>query len=143
MHLKFNIQYIISYFGILPYIFIIIDKYYFFQIKEDFIINFFIYYTLIIFTFIGSINWNLHVKLKNHIVIYGFLPSLMSVIIIILNLLKYNTSNIIVIIIILISLQLFLDYLLIYSNRLRKEPYYFIRVPLTLIIIIILLLSIF
>tara|TARA_Y100001970_G_C13862036_1_gene664615 strand:- start:237 stop:668 length:432 start_codon:yes stop_codon:yes gene_type:complete len=143
MHQKFNIQFLISYLGLAPYFFLIIDKYFFFQIKEHFFDNFLIYYTLIIFVFIGSINWDLDVKLKNHIAVYGFLPSLIAVIIIILNLLEFNSFILIFLLIFFITLQLILDYFLIYSERNNKKPYYFLRFPLTLIIITMLILSIF
>ena len=57
-----NLQYLLSYFGLIPYFFIIIDKYFFFQIKEEIIKDFLIYYTLLILVFIGSINWNLKIE---------------------------------------------------------------------------------
>ena len=82
MSQKLNIQYLISYLGLIPYIFIVINKYFFFQIKEQITIDFLIYYTLIIIVFIGSINWNLNIKIKNYIIILGFLPSVFAVFII-------------------------------------------------------------
>ncbi len=143
MHQKFNIQFLISYLGLVPYFFLIIDKYFFFQIKEDFFDNFLIYYTLIIFVFIGSTNWNLDVKIKYHIAVYGFIPSLISVVIIILNLLEFNTFITIFLLIFLICSQLILDYFIIYSHRNNKKPYYLLRLPLTIIIVIILAIAIF
>ncbi len=143
MHKKFNIQFLISYLGLVPYFFLIIDKYFFFQIKEDFFDNFLIYYTLIIFVFIGSTNWNLDVKIKYHIAVYGFIPSLISVVIIILNLLEFNTFITIFLLIFLICSQLILDYFIIYSHRNNKKPYYLLRLPLTIIIVIILAIAIF
>tara|TARA_B100000575_G_scaffold292316_1_gene300329 strand:- start:361 stop:792 length:432 start_codon:yes stop_codon:yes gene_type:complete len=143
MYQKFNIQYVISYLGLTPYLFLIIDKYFFFQIKEHFLENFLIYYTLIIFVFIGSINWNLNVKVKNYIAVYGSLPSFISVIIIILNLLEFSTFLSIFLIIFFISFQLILDYFLIYSETKNKKPYYFLRLPLTFFIITVLIFSIF
>ncbi len=143
MHQKFNIQFLISYLGLVPYFFLIIDKYFFFQIKEDFFDNFLIYYTLIIFVFIGSTNWNLDVKIKYHIAVYGFIPSLISVVIIILNLLEFSTFITIFLLIFLICSQLILDYFIIYSHRNNKKPYYLLRLPLTIIIVIILAIAIF
>ena len=143
MYQKFNIQYVISYLGLTPYLFLIIDKYFFFQIKEHFLENFLIYYTLIIFVFIGSINWNLNVKVKNYIAVYGSLPSFISVIIITLNLLEFSTFLSIFLIIFFISSQLILDYFLIYSETKNKKPYYFLRLPLTFFIITVLIFSIF
>ena len=86
MSYKFNIQYLFSYLGLFPFIVIIINKYFLFQIKEETSDNFIIYYTIIILVFVGSTNWNLSSKIKNHIVLYGFLPSLFALIIIVLNL---------------------------------------------------------
>ncbi len=134
MFKKFNIQYIFSYFGLIPYFFIIIDKYFLFQIKEEIFINFLIYYSLLIFVFIGAINWNLEEKLKNHIVFYGFLPSFFSIIIIILNLNNSDPKLVIVSLILLLLVQLLLDYILIYYKKLNKNPFYFLRFPLTLMI---------
>ena len=53
-----NLQYIISYFGLIPYIYLLIDKYLFLNIEEEILYNFILYYTLIISVFIGSIIWN-------------------------------------------------------------------------------------
>ena len=85
-----NLQYIISYFGLIPYIYLLIDKYLFLNIEEEILYNFILYYTLIISVFIGSINWNLQTKVPNHLIIYGFIPTVYSLILIILNLYSYN-----------------------------------------------------
>ena len=45
--------------------------------------DFAIYYTIIILVFVGAINWNLKERINNLTVIYGFIPSFLSVIIII------------------------------------------------------------
>ena len=47
-----NLQYIISYFGLIPYIYLLIDKYLFLNIEEEILYNFILYYTLIISVFI-------------------------------------------------------------------------------------------
>ena len=134
-----NLQYLLSYFGLIPYFFIIIDKYFFFQIKEEIIKDFLIYYTLLILVFIGSINWNLKNRIKSYKAIYGFVPSLLATIIISLNLYNYNYYNIILLLIFALTIQLVLDNFLVYDEKSGKRPFYFIRFPLTLIIIIILL----
>ena len=90
MFKKINIQFLISYFGLIPYAIVFLDKYYFLKIKEEILLNFITYYSLIIIVFIGSINWNLKNNPPIHIVVYGFLPSLFAVIIIILNLYNIN-----------------------------------------------------
>ena len=131
---KINLQYLFSYLGLIPYFIILVDKYFFLQFVEEIILNFSIYYTLIILVFIGSINWDLQKKIQNHLIVYGFLPSIFSVIIIILNLYGYNTKVLIVILIILLVIQLIFDYFLIFSNFINKNAFNFLRLPLTLLI---------
>ena len=87
---RLNIQYFISYLGIIPFLFIIIDKYFLFQIDNKLYQDFIIYYSVVIIVFIGATNWNLQEKIDNFIIIYGFSPSLFSLVIIILNLYKFN-----------------------------------------------------
>ena len=132
---KINIQYLLSYLGLIPYIIILIDKYFFFQIKEQISINFLIYYTLIILVFIGSLNWDLESKIKKSLVIYGFIPSLFSTVIIVLNLYNLNINYLILLLITLLLLQVLFDYFFIYSNKFNKDPFFFLRLPLTIAII--------
>ena len=139
MSKKLNFQYLLSYLGILPFIFIIIDKFLFFQVKEDISINFSIYYALFILVFIGSLNWNLEVKIHNHIAIYGFLPSLFAVLVLILNLYNVDIIFLIILIIFFFFVQLITDYIIIYSNKINKNAYFLLRMPLTLLIIIFLI----
>ena len=135
---KLNLQYLLSYFGLVPYCYIILDKYFFFQIKEEIITDFLIYYTLLILVFIGSTNWNLNILIKNHIALFGFIPSLLATIIIFVNLYNYNSSHIISFLIFVLAIQLFFENILIYNEKSFKKTFYFIRLPLTSIIIIIL-----
>ena len=133
---RLNFQYLLSYLGLFPFFFILIDKYFFLKIKEEITLSFLIYYILTIFVFIGSTNWNFQTKLSNYVVIYGFLPSLISVILIVFNLYNYNPYNIIAILILFFAIQLLLDYILIYIHTSNKNVFYFLRLPLTLTIII-------
>ena len=137
---KINIQFLISYFGLIPYAIIFLDKYYFLKIKEEILFNFVTYYSLIIIVFIGSINWNLKDNPPTHIVVYGFLPSLFSVLIIILNLYNFNTLIIFIFITLLLFTQLFFDYIILFSNEINKKAFFFLRLPLTILIIVFLLL---
>jgi len=139
---KINYQFLISYFGLIPYFFIIIDKYFFFKVTEDVIYNFIIYYSIIILTFIGSINWNFNAKIKNFIIIYGFLPSLLGVIIIVLNLYQFNRTLLIYVLAVFFLLQLVFDYLIIHSPSKSIRIFYLLRLPLTLGIILMLILTI-
>ncbi len=139
---KIDLQYLLSYFGLIPFLLIILDKYFFFQLKEEIINNFIIYYSLLILVFIGAINWNFESKVKNYMVIYGFFPSLFSTLIIILNLYKFNSSFLIILIVIFLFIQLFSDYMLLYLNNRNKNVFYFLRFPLSVIIIFIISITI-
>ena len=136
---RINFQFLISYFGLIPYVLTFLDKYYFLIVEQEYLLSFITYYSLIIIVFIGSINWNLKNNPPTHIVIYGFLPSLFAVIIIILSLLNINVLIIIILIILLLLTQLFFDYIILFANELNKKVFYFLRLPLTLIITIFLL----
>ena len=90
MFSKLNLQHFLSYMGLIPFIIIIFNKYLPFQIDHNIISDFIIFYTLIIVVFIGSINWNLEKKIENIKIIYGFIPSFFSSILILLNLFDFN-----------------------------------------------------
>ena len=136
-------QYIISYLGLIPYIYLLIDKYLFLNIEEEILYNFILYYTLIISVFIGSINWNLQTKVPNHLIIYGFIPTVYSLILIILNLYSYNIKILFLLSIILLISQLFFDFILIFANLKNKKVFYFLRLPLTILISLILIILVF
>ena len=138
-----NLQYIISYFGLIPYIYLLIDKYLFLNIEEEILYNFILYYTLIISVFIGSINWNLQSKVPNHLIIYGFIPTVYSLILIILNLYSYNIKILFLLSIFLLISQLFFDFILIFANLKNKKVFYFLRLPLTILISLILIILVF
>ena len=139
---KLNLQFIFSYLGLIPYLIININKYFLFQINLELTIHFSIYYTVIIIVFIGSMNWNLDKKLDKMIVIYGLLPSLYSIFVIILNLINFDFKKIILLLVIFLIIQLFFDYKFIYSKKQNKIPYYFLRIPLTFFISVFLLIFI-
>tara|TARA_A100001011_G_scaffold30357_1_gene29348 strand:- start:620 stop:1051 length:432 start_codon:yes stop_codon:yes gene_type:complete len=140
MSKKINFQFLISYLGLIPYVLTFLDKYYFLIVEEDDLLNFITYYTLIIIVFIGSINWNLKNNPPTHIVIYGFLPSLFAVIIIILSLLNINILIIFILITLLLLTQLFFDYIILFANETNKKAFYSLRFPLTVLITIFLFL---
>ena len=140
MSKKINFQFLISYFGLIPYVLTFLDKYYFLIVEEEHLLSFITYYSLIIIVFIGSINWNLKNNPPTHIVIYGFLPSLFAVIIIILSILNINILTIFVLITLLLLTQLFFDYIILFSNETNKNVFYLLRLPLTVLIIIFLFL---
>ena len=137
---KINFQFLISYLGLIPYVLTFLDKYYFLVVEEEDLLNFVTYYSLIIIVFIGSINWNLKNNPPTHIVIYGFLPSLFAVIIIILSLLNINILIIFILIILLLLTQLFFDYIILFANETNKQAFYYLRLPLTILIMLFLFL---
>ena len=130
----FNYHILLSYFGILPFIFIVLDINIFNIFDINFLKDFIIYYSLLIFTFVGAIRWNFNNTLSLGELLCGFLPSLLSTILILINLLKFNQSLILFFIFILLFSQLFSDFLFYKKNI--KEFFYFtkIRLPLTLLI---------
>ena len=136
MFKKINFQFLISYFGLIPYVLTFLDKYYFLIVEEKYLLSFITYYSLIIIVFIGSINWNLKNNPPTHIVIYGFLPSLFAVMIIILSLFNINILIIFILITLLLLTQLFFDYIILFANEINKNAFYFLRLPLTVLIII-------
>ena len=135
---KINFQYFFSYLGLIPFIIILINKYYFFIVDDEFSVNFTIYYTVVISVFIGSANWNLNENINTKIVIYGFIPSIFAVGIIILNLINFNSQYLIIFLILILFLQLIFDYYLIYSKLLIKTSFYYLRLPLTIFIEVVL-----
>ena len=136
MSKKINFQFLISYFGLIPYVLTFLDKYYFLIVEEKYLLSFITYYSLIIIVFIGSINWNLKNNPPTQIVIYGFLPSLFAVMIIILSLFNINILIIFILITLLLLTQLFFDYIILFANEINKNAFYFLRLPLTVLIII-------
>ena len=140
MSKKINFQFLISYLGLIPYVLTFLDKYYFLIVEEEYLFSFITYYSLIIIVFIGSINWNLKNNPPTHIVIYGFLPSLFAVMIIILSLLNIKILIIFTLITLLLLTQLFFDYIILFANETNKQAFYYLRLPLTVLIIIFLFL---
>ena len=133
---KLNLQYTISYLGLIPYFIILLNKYLLIQIEEEITFNFVVYYTLVICVFIGSTNWNLEKNISNLLVIYGFLPSIFAVIMIILNLYMYDIAKLFLLLIIFLTAQLLCDYILIFSKLKNQKTFYFLRLPLTILIIL-------
>ena len=84
-----NIKYLISYSGLVPFIYLIIDLYFLGHLNTEFVNDIAIYMSCIIYTFIGAYNWDFN---KNNIFLelHGFLPSLLSMLILLLNLFEFN-----------------------------------------------------
>ena len=132
MFKKINFQFVLSYLGLFPFLAILLD-YFFFKILDSKIVkDFFILYSLIIFVFIGAVNWNLKKNISLIIVFIGFMPSLASVLIIVMFLYSYEVVNYLII---LFIIQLILDNF-IYREKNNRFVFFKLRIPLTLTIII-------
>ena len=136
MFKKINFQFVLSYLGLFPFLIILLD-YFFFKILDFNIIkDFFIFYSVIIFVFIGAVNWNLKKNISHIIVFIGFMPSLASVSIIVMFLYSYEVINYLII---LFIVQLILDNF-IYREKNDRSVFYKLRIPLTIIIVVCLIL---
>jgi hypothetical protein len=129
-----NLQYIFSYLGLIPYLIIILDKAFYNQLQINIINDFYVYYSLFIIIFIGSMNWNLKNNVPNFQVFYGFVPSIFSLVILILNLYSYSYFLIIYLLVIFILLQLIIDYSFLYSSKNYRKIFYKLRLPLSILI---------
>ena len=129
---KINFQFLFSYLGLFPFIIILLDKFFFKSLEYNIVNDFSILYSIIIFVFIGAINWNLKKNISLLIVFIGFMPSLASVLIIIMFLYSYEVINYLII---LFIIQLILDSFF-YREKNGRMIFYKIRVPLTFIILI-------
>ena len=132
---NFNFQFAISYLGVFPFIFVLCDIIIFNIYNLNLLKDFIFFYILIIFTFIGASRWSFVNKSNNFEVLAGFLPSLISTILIIFYLLGHPIKYMLLITIILLTIQLIVDY--IFSKFNLSENFFFIniRFPITLIII--------
>ena len=136
MFKKINFQFVLSYLGLFPFLFILFD-YFFFKILDSNIVkDFFILYSLIIFVFIGAVNWNLKKNISLIILFIGFMPSLASVLMIIMFLYSYEVINYLII---LFIIQLILDNF-IYKEKNYRSIFYKLRLPLTITILVCLIL---
>ena len=136
MFKKINFQFVLSYLGLFPILVILLDYFFFKIINSNIVRDFFIFYSLIIFVFIGAVNWNLKKNISLIIVFIGFMPSLASVLIIVMFLYSYDVINYLII---LFIVQLILDNF-IYREKNDRPIFYRLRIPLTFIVILCLIL---
>ena len=133
---KINFQFLISYLGVVPFLIILFDKFFLFQLESNITKDFIIFYSLIIFVFIGALHWDFKNELPPKLIFLGFTPSLLTIFIILLFLYSYE---VLFLIIICYLIQLIADKF-IYKEKTERMAYYKIRVPLTLLIVLSLLL---
>ena len=136
MFKKINFQFLLSYLGLFPFLVILFDKFFFKLLDYNIVNDFSIFYSIIIFVFIGAINWNLKKNISILTVLIGFMPSLASVLIIIMFLYSYEVINYLLI---LFIIQLILDNF-IYIKQNSRVVLYQLRMPLTLIVVLYLIL---
>ena len=133
---KINFQFLLSYLGLFPFLLILFDKFFFKLLDYNIVNDFSIFYSIIIFVFIGAINWNLKKNISILIVLLGFIPSLVSVLIILMFLYSYEVINYLII---LFIIQLIFDKF-IYIEKNSRIIFYQLRIPLTFIVILYLIL---
>ncbi len=136
MFKKINFQFLLSYLGLFPFLVILFDKFFFKLLDYNIVNDFSIFYSIIIFVFIGAINWNLKKNISILIVLLGFIPSLVSVLIILMFLYSYQVINYLII---LFIIQLIFDNF-IYIEQNSRIIFYQLRIPLTFFIILYLIL---
>jgi hypothetical protein len=136
MFKKINFQFVLSYLGLFPFLVILLDYFFFKILNSNIVKDFFIFYSLIIFVFIGAVNWNLKKNISLIILLIGFMPSLASVLIIVMFLYSYDVINYLII---LFIVQLILDNF-IYREKNDRPIFYRLRTPLTFIVILCLIL---
>jgi hypothetical protein len=132
MFKKINLQFLLSYLGLFPFIVILFDKFFFESLDYNIVDDFSLLYSIIIFVFIGAINWNLKKKISFFAVFVGFMPSLASVLIIIMFLYSFKVINYLII---LFIIQLTLDNF-IYTEQNSRVVFYRLRIPLTFTILL-------
>ena len=133
---KINFQFLLSYLGLFPFSIILLDKFFFQFLEYNIVNDFSISYSIIIFVFIGAVNWNLKKNISILIIFIGFMPSLASIVIIIMFLYSFEVINYLII---LFIIQLILDSF-IYREKKDKIVFYQLRIPLTFAILISLIL---
>ena len=136
MFKKINLQFVLSYLGLFPFLFILFNYFFFKTLDFNIVKDFFILYSLIIFVFIGAVNWNLKKNISLIVLFIGFMPSFVSVLMIIMFLYSYEVINYLII---LFIIQLILDNF-IYEEKNDRPIFNRLRTPLTFIVIVCLVL---
>ena len=127
-----NLQFLISYLGLVPFLIALANKFFFHYLDTSIVDDFIIIYSIIIFVFIGAINWDLKKRMPVKLVITGFLPSLIAVILLFMHLMLYEVG---LIVIIFIFLQFLVDNYF-YKETSEREVYFKLRLPLTICIVV-------
>ena len=132
MFKKINLQFFISYLGLCPFITILLDKYFFKYFDYNIVVDFSILYSIVIFVFIGAVNWNLKKNILFLHIFIGFVPSLVSVFLIVMFL---NSLQVINYVIFFFIIQLIVDNFN-YKEKDERIVFLLLRIPLTLVILV-------
>ena len=125
-----NVKYLVSYLGLLPFLCLIIDGYYFEILDVNFIWDLSLLMSCIIFTFIGAYNWNFVID-RPWLEFYGFLPSLISMVILTLSLLGISKIILLMVVIVFLVTQLFFDLILSLKDIFPMRYFMTLRIPVT------------
>jgi len=125
-----NVKYFVSYLGLLPFLYLIIDGYYLEILDINFIWNLSLLMSCIIFTFIGAYNWNFLID-RPWIEFYGFLPSLISMVILTLSLLGISKIILLMVVIVFLVTQLLFDLILSVMDIFPMRYFMTLRIPVT------------
>ena len=125
-----NVKYLVLYLGLLPFLCLIIDGYYLEILDVNFIWDLSLLMSCIIFTFIGAYNWNFVID-RPWLEFYGFLPSLISMIILTLSLLGISKIILLMIVIVFLITQLIFDLILSLNDMFPIRYFVTLRIPVT------------
>ena len=125
-----NVKYLVSYLGLLPFLCLIIDGYYLEILDVNFIWDLSLLMSCIIFTFIGAYNWNFVID-QPWIEFYGFLPSLISMVILTLSLLGISKIILLMVVIVFLVTQLIFDLILSLNDIFPIKYFVTLRIPVT------------
>ena len=125
-----NVKYLVSYLGLLPFLCLIIDGYYLEILDVNFIWDLSLLMSCIIFTFIGAYNWNFVID-RPWLEFYGFMPSLISMVILTLSLLGISKIILLMVVIAFLVTQLFFDLILSLKDIFPMRYFMTLRIPVT------------
>ena len=125
-----NVKYLVSYLGLLPFLCLIIDGYYLEILDVNFIWDLSLLMSCIIFTFIGAYNWNFVID-RPWLEFYGFMPSLISMVILTLSLLGVSKVILLMVVIVFLVTQLFFDLILSLKDIFPMRYFMTLRIPVT------------
>jgi hypothetical protein len=125
-----NVKYLVSYLGLLPFLCLIIDGYYLEILEVNFIWDLSLLMSCIIFTFIGAYNWNFVID-RPWLEFYGFMPSLISMVILTLSLLGISKIILLMVVIVFLVTQLFFDLILSLKDIFPMRYFMTLRIPVT------------